>query len=158
VTAAAVPFETDGRTVTEADVVNFAGFSGDFGPYHLDHTAAGAGVFGAPVMHGLGTLAICSGLLVQSRYLKSNGSDPVAFLGVDVTMVRPTRVGDTLRVRVLDVTQRASASRPGCYVCVLRLACVDQRAELKLRVDWTSLQRGALLPLQSGSEEGEGHG
>ncbi|WP_157756822.1 MaoC/PaaZ C-terminal domain-containing protein [Plantactinospora sp. KBS50] len=152
------PFETDGRTVTEADIVNFAGFSGDFGPYHLDHTAAGAGLFGAPVLHGLGTLAICSGLLVQSRYLRSNGSDPIAFLGVDVRMARPTLVGDTVRVRVADVAQRPSASRPGCYVCLLHLECVDQRSAVKLVVNWASLQRGALLPLQPGSAEGTSHG
>lgn len=153
-----IPFETDGRTVTESDILGFAGFSGDFGPYHVDHTAAGAGIFGAPVLHGLATLAICSGLLVQSRYLKANGSDPVAFLGVGVKMVRPTLVGDTIRVRISDVAQRPSASRPGCYVCLLKLECLDQRSELKLLVDWASLQRGALLPLSPDSVEGERHG
>lgn len=41
--ASDLPFVTDGRTVIEADIVNFAGFSGDFGPYHLDHSAGAPG-------------------------------------------------------------------------------------------------------------------
>jgi acyl dehydratase len=140
-----LPFLTEGRTITEADIVNFAGFSGDFGPYHVDHAAAGAGIFGAPVMHGLGVLAICSGLIVQSRFLKANGSDPVALLGVDVRMLQPVLAGDTMRVRVRDVNQRRSASRPGCFVCRLALDCVNQRSDVVLEIVWASLQRGPLL-------------
>lgn len=147
-----LPFVTDGRTVTDADVVNFAGFSGDFGPYHVDRTAAESGAFGAPVLHGIGTFAICSGLVVQSRFLKDNGSDPLALLGVEVTMRRPVMVGDTVRVIVRDVRQRPSSSRPGCFVCRVKLDCVNQRTEAVLDVVWMSLQRGALV--RSSSEGG----
>ena len=137
--------------MTETDVVNFAGFSGDFGPYHLDHTAVGAGVFGAPVMHGLGVLAACSGLLVQSRFLRSNGSDPTALLGLDVRMPKPVLSGDTVRVVVREVRQRRSASRPGCFVCILAIECINQKSEVVLDVTWASLQRGPLLDEQDDS-------
>ena len=55
-------WESAGRTVTEADVVNFAGLSGDFNPIHVDHHAAAAMPFRKPVAHGLLGLAIASGL------------------------------------------------------------------------------------------------
>ena len=141
------PFITDGRTITEADIVNFAGFSGDFGPYHVDHTAVSAGAFGVPIMHGLGTLSILSGLMVQSRFLKTNGSDPIAFLQVDVKMTKPTFVGDTIRVRVNGIDQRVSLSHENCYVCEVDMECVNQDSKAVLQVRWVSLQRGPLLPV-----------
>ncbi|MDR7462588.1 MAG: MaoC/PaaZ C-terminal domain-containing protein, partial [Armatimonadota bacterium] len=55
-------FETPGRTVTEADVVNFAGVSGDFNPLHVDATYAAATPFGQRVAHGLLVLSMVSGL------------------------------------------------------------------------------------------------
>ena len=141
-----LPFVTDGRTVTDADIVNFAGFSGDFGPYHLDHSVARSGVFGAAVLHGLGVLALCSGLVVQSRLLRANGSDPVALLAVNTRMKRATRVGDTVRVIVRRIDQRVSVSRPDCVVCVLQLDCTNQESDVVLQIEWVSLQRRPLLP------------
>src|SRR4051794_25201066 len=55
-------WESPARTVTEADVVAFAGLSGDYNPIHVDHEAARAGAFGRPIAHGLFGLAIVSGL------------------------------------------------------------------------------------------------
>src|SRR5207249_9745743 len=55
-------WESPGRTVTEADVVAFAGLSGDFNPIHVDHEAARRGPFGRPLAHGLLGLAMASGL------------------------------------------------------------------------------------------------
>ena len=51
-------WESPARTVTEADVVAFAGLSGDFNPIHVDHEVARQGPFGRPVAHGLLGLAI----------------------------------------------------------------------------------------------------
>src|SRR5262245_21116976 len=46
-------WESPRRTVTQADVVLFAGISGDYNPLHVDHHAAERGPFGRPVAHGL---------------------------------------------------------------------------------------------------------
>src|SRR5580700_4891822 len=66
-----------GRTVTEADVVNFAGLSGDFNPIHVDHESAREGSFGKPVAHGLLGLSIASGLISNSPRV-----DTIAFLAI----------------------------------------------------------------------------
>jgi 3-hydroxybutyryl-CoA dehydratase len=87
-------WESPGRTVTEADVVNFAGLSGDFNPLHVDHEKSKRGPFRKPVAHGLLGLAIASGLTSHSPRV-----DTMAFLGIlDWKFLKPIGFGDTLRV------------------------------------------------------------
>ena len=52
-----------GRTITEADIVNFAGLSGDYTQIHTNAEFARQGVFGQRVAHGLLLMAIASGLV-----------------------------------------------------------------------------------------------
>src|SRR5262249_19212580 len=70
-------WESSGRTVTEADVVNFAGVSGDFNPIHMDHEFAKTTPFRRPIAHGLLVFAIGSGLGVMCPPMRT-----VAFLQV----------------------------------------------------------------------------
>ena len=56
-----------GRTVTEADIVNFAGLSGDLNPIHMDHEFARSTPFRRPIAHGLLVLAIGAGSLFFSH-------------------------------------------------------------------------------------------
>src|SRR6516225_5810072 len=48
------------RTITEADIVNFAGLSGDFNPIHIDHQFAKTTAFRRPIAHGLLVFSIAS--------------------------------------------------------------------------------------------------
>ena len=57
---------TDSRTVTEADVVAFAGVSGDYNPLHVDVEFARTTPFGERIAHGLLGLAIASGLVSRT--------------------------------------------------------------------------------------------
>lgn len=87
-------FESQRRTVTEADIVNFAGISGDFTAIHVDHEAARAGPFGAPIAHGILGMAIASGLGTMAPR-----AETVAFLGIaDWKFLRPIKAGDTIHV------------------------------------------------------------
>jgi acyl dehydratase len=87
-------WESPGRTVTEADVVGFAGLSGDYNALHMDHEAARQGPFGKPVAHGLLGLAIASGLASHSPRVET-----MAFLAIiEWKFLRPIGFGDTIRV------------------------------------------------------------
>jgi acyl dehydratase len=85
-------WESPRRTVTETDVVLFAGLSGDFNPLHVDHSSSTAGPFGRPVAHGLLGMAIATGLISQAPRM-----DTIAFLGIlEWKFVRPIGFGDTI--------------------------------------------------------------
>jgi acyl dehydratase len=102
-------WESPGRTITEADVVNFAGLSGDFNPIHTDHQWAAQGPFRKPVAHGLLGLAVASGLTSNAPRV-----DTLAFLAiVDWKFLQPIAFGDTVRVitRVEALEPRARGRR-----------------------------------------------
>lgn len=88
--------ETPGRTVTEADVVAFAGLSGDYNPMHTDADFAGRSPFGERIAHGLLGVAITSGLLARLSLFDGTG---LAFLSLSWEFAGPIRLGDTIRVR-----------------------------------------------------------
>ncbi|MBY0229466.1 MAG: MaoC family dehydratase N-terminal domain-containing protein [Gemmataceae bacterium] len=98
-----------GRTVTEADIVGFAGISGDFNPIHMDHHFARATPFGKPIAHGLLVLSIASGLSLNAPPMRT-----MAFLQLrDWQFKGPVFVGDTVSVatRVLEKKERSRGRR-----------------------------------------------
>lgn len=102
-------WESPGRTITEADVVAFAGLSGDYNALHCDHEAARQGPFGKPVAHGLLGLAVVSGLASNAPRVRT-----LAFLGIqDWAFREPIVFGDTVRVisRVVTIEPRARGRR-----------------------------------------------
>src|ERR1700687_2033438 len=85
---------SSGRTLTEADIVNFAGLSGDFNPIHLDHAFAKTTVFRRRVAHGLLVQAIGSGLGVMFPTMR-----PVSFLSMKAWSFRePVFIGDPIHI------------------------------------------------------------
>lgn len=88
-------WESLGRTVTEADIVNFAGLSGDFNPIHVDHEFCKNTVFRKPIAHGLLILAMGSGLGLMFPPMRT-----LAFLSIkDWKFLEPVFIGDTIRIR-----------------------------------------------------------
>jgi len=89
-------WESGGRTVTETDIVNFAGLSGDFNPIHLDHEYAKTTPFRRPIAHGLLVMAIGSGLGINFPPMRTQ-----AILSMkEVNFREPVFIGDTIRIRV----------------------------------------------------------
>jgi len=85
-----------GRTITEADIVNFAGLSGDFVELHMNEEYARRGPFGRRIAHGALIFSISTGLMVQ---MTTNQEAIVAFRGVDqLRFVAPVFIGDTIHV------------------------------------------------------------
>ncbi len=98
-----------GRTVTEADIVHFAGFSGDFNPIHVDHEYAKTTPFRRPIAHGFAVFSIGSGLGVNAPPLRT-----IALLRViQWNFLLPVYIGDTIRLRsrVLEKTLRGRGRR-----------------------------------------------
>jgi acyl dehydratase len=88
-------WESLGRTVTETDIVNFAGVSGDFNPIHVDHHFAATTPFRRPIAHGVLVMAIGTGLSTNSPPVRT-----IAFLSVrDWQFKGVVFAGDTIRVR-----------------------------------------------------------
>jgi acyl dehydratase len=86
-------WESLGRTITESDIVNFAGISGDFNPIHLDHEFAASTPFRRPIAHGLLVFSVASGLGLYSPPMRT-----LAFLSIREWHFRgPVFIGDTLR-------------------------------------------------------------
>ena len=87
---------TRSRTITEADIVNFAGLSGDFVELHMSEEYARNGPFGKRIAHGLLVLSVSSGLTVQTGQTTDT---VVAFYGIDrLRFTNPTFIGDTIHV------------------------------------------------------------
>jgi 3-hydroxybutyryl-CoA dehydratase len=88
-------WESQGRTVTETDIVNFAGLSGDFNPIHVDQAFAATTPFRRPIAHGMVVMAIGSGLGASSPPMRT-----IAFLEIREWRFAGTVFpGDTIRVR-----------------------------------------------------------
>src|SRR5215470_1185768 len=87
-------FTSPGRTVTEADIVIFAGLSGDYNVLHTDAELMKSSRFGERIAHGLLGLALQQGLL--TRAMPAGGDD--VSLGLKWKFRGPIKIGDTLHV------------------------------------------------------------
>src|SRR5204863_384084 len=87
-------YESPGRTVTEADIVLFAGLSGDYNVLHTDAEFMKQSIFGERIAHGLLGLAIQAGLFTRAGQPYAT----LAFLGLRWKFRGPIKIGDTIRV------------------------------------------------------------
>ncbi len=100
---------SQGRTVTETDVVNFAGMTGDYNPLHVDHEFARETPFRRPIAHGLLGLSFVAGLSSYSPYVKT-----LAFLKIDRwEFLKPIFIGDTVHVETEVVSTCPKGRRAG---------------------------------------------
>jgi acyl dehydratase len=103
-------FTTPSRTVTEADIVNFACLSGDFNPLHIDEEFAKKTMFGGRIAHGLLGLAIYTGLMHQLDLVPGT---VLAFMGLNWRFTGPIRAGDTItgKIKVKEKKETKKADR-----------------------------------------------
>ena len=122
-------FKSSGRTVTETDIVNYAGLSGDYHPLHIDDEYCKQTQFGGRIAHGPLVYAIAAGLLFQLHLYDDTG---IAFLGFDdLRFTKPVKPGDTIHARI-KVLERRETSRPDRGVMKRQLQVVNQRDEVVL--------------------------
>ncbi len=118
-------FRSPGRTITDADLVGFAGLTGDYSELHTSDVYAQASQFGRKVAHGMMGLAYAHGLMwPRTGELRETA---VAFLGInDWKFVGPIFVGDTIFVEYELAELRDSKSRPEQAIAVFDVRVVKQ--------------------------------
>lgn len=101
---------TQGRTVTEADGLFWAMFSGDMNPMHVDYDFAKKhGIFGSAFPPGLVTVAIASGLVERLGISAGTG---FAIIDQTIRYKAPVLFGDTIRVELTVGEIRPHATKP----------------------------------------------
>ncbi len=117
-----------GRTITESDLMGFAGLTGDYSQVHTDEEFCKKTEFGTRIAHGLFGLAVAQGLAWRTCYTQGTG---VASLGWDKwKFKRPIKIGDTVRVRWRATDKRESRSNPGMGIIIEFVELVNQRGEV----------------------------
>jgi acyl dehydratase len=125
-----------GRTITEADIVHFAGLSGDFNQIHTDAQYSQNTFFGQRVAHGLLGLSIASGLAVQTGVLLGT---VIAFREIaEWKFVKPIFIGDTIHVE-MEVVETKEMRRLGGGSVVMVIEVKNQQAETVMRGQWKVL-------------------
>lgn len=118
-------FRSPGRTITDADLVGFAGLTGDYSELHTSDVYAQSSQFGRKVAHGMLGLAYAHGLMwARTGELRETA---VAFLGIDGwKFVGPVFVGDTIFVDYELAELRDSRSRPTQAIATFEVKVVKQ--------------------------------
>jgi acyl dehydratase len=132
-----VTFQTRGRTITEADIVAFAGLSYDTNPLHTDAEYAKATNFGQRIAHGALGFSVATGLAWQLGFLEGT---VVAFTETEWKFRAPIYIGDTVHLEMVVSKLRASKAVGGGFVTV-SAKLINQRGETTQKGDWTYIVR-----------------
>ncbi|MEM9950991.1 MAG: MaoC/PaaZ C-terminal domain-containing protein [Chloroflexota bacterium] len=128
---------TRGRTITEADLVSFAGLTGDYNPMHTDAEYCKNSFMGQRVAHGMLVMSYAVGQAYQLGILERT---VLAFRALEVKFSSPVFIGDTIRVE-LEVTETKAAARLGGGVVDLKFKILNQ--------DDKAVQKGTMTLLMS---------
>jgi acyl dehydratase len=118
-------YESPGRTVTETDIVIFAGLSGDYNILHTDAEFMKQSTFGERIAHGLLGLSIQAGLFTRATLPYAT----IALAGLRWKFKGPIKIGDTIRVRAR-VSGKKETSKPDRGVITVERRVLNQRDEL----------------------------
>jgi acyl dehydratase len=117
--------ETPRRTIIDADIMQFAGLTGDFNPLHTDDVFAATSDFGARIAHGPMLVGMTFGL--ASRAGLFDGT-VLGLLDLGWRFTGPVRPGDTVSVRV-NVLGKKASRKPDRGVVDFQFDIVNQRNE-----------------------------
>ncbi len=127
-------YTSQGRTITETDVVNFAGLTGDFNPLHMDEQfATTKSVFKKRIAHGALGFVIMTGLSnLTGMYMGTT----IAFLDAKISYPCPLCIGDTVHLEMTPIEIRHS-SKPGKGILKLKAQLVNQDGGVPCDCEWT---------------------
>lgn len=113
------------KTITEADVNQFAGLTGDFSRIHVDEEFAKTTMFGQRIAHGLLTSSFIS--TIMGMTLPGPGT---VFMDEHVEFTKPVFFGDTITTEVefVEVKEKSKA-----YIGTFKGTCTNQRDEIVVK-------------------------
>ena len=118
-------YTSPGRTVTETDIVIFAGLSGDYNVLHTDAEHMKSSIFGELIAHGLLGLAIQHGLL--GRVMPPSAAERLG--GLHWKFKGPIKIGDTIHVRAR-VAAKKDADKPEWGLVTVERRVLNQAGEV----------------------------
>ena len=104
------------KTITETDVVNYAGITGDFNPAHVNDTYAKETIFGERIAHGMLSTGLISAVL--GTQLPGPGA---IYVSQELKFTAPVKINDTIRAEVEVVSKDVSRNR-----VTLKTLCINQ--------------------------------
>ena len=113
-------FEEVGKTITEADVVNYAGLSLDINPIHLNNEYAKNSIFKERIVHGMLTSGLISAVL--GTKLRGEGS---IYLSQTLKFISPVKIGDTItaKAEIIDIN-------PEKKIITIKTTCINQNKSI----------------------------
>lgn len=121
---------SSGRTITETDIVTFAGVSGDYNPLHTDREYARKSVFGQRIAHGALTFSVMTGLWDSLGFLRET---VIAFYGVDsLRFIKPVHIGDTIHLE-LEIAEKKEREKDGLVTILNRVFNQNQQEVMVCR-------------------------
>ena len=123
-------FVCQGRTVTEADVVNFAGISGDFNPLHTDEEFGKTTPFGSRIAHGVLVLAMATGQVNQLGIFEGT---TIALLQQTIKYAGAVKFGDTIHLEC-KIAEKKETSKPERGILTLENKVINQQGKVAVEV------------------------
>ena len=130
-------FVSQARTVTEADVVNFAGLSGDFNPLHTDEEFGKVTPFGGRIAHGMLVAAMATGM---SNWTGVFEGTTLALMEQVIQYKHPTKFGDTVHLE-LKVLEKKETSKPDRGIVIFETHVCNQEGKAVIEGRWTLMMK-----------------
>lgn len=127
--------QTPGRTITESDVVTFAGLTGDYNQLHTNDVYAQESIFGERIAHGLLGLSIALGLVTRLGVMEGTVE---AFRSLEWKFSQPIYIGDTIHATAEVVNARA-IRRAGAGIVDLDVSVINQDGDTVQSGQWRAL-------------------
>ncbi|MGC8878993.1 MAG: MaoC/PaaZ C-terminal domain-containing protein [Anaerolineae bacterium] len=120
------------RTITEADVVMFAGLSGDYTQLHTDEEFARTTPYGKRIAHGMLVLSIATGLAARLGFIEGTA---LAFRELSWKFSLPVFIGDTVHVKAV-CRETKPMARLGGGLVIFDVSVINQEGKTVQRGDW----------------------
>jgi acyl dehydratase len=134
---------TRGRTITEADIVAFAGLTGDYNPMHTDAEYMKTSAFGQRIAHGMLSLSYAVGQAYQLGFMERT---VLAFRGLEMKFSLPVYIGDTLHVEIVVKAKDKASPRLGGGLITFGVKIVNQEGKTVQSGDWLVLMASKPAP------------